>query len=77
MPENESDPAKVYFTDSYACASPYEDRARIFACMFLPEKYGRNLSDYPCLMSKAAGLKHVLLVYYPSLSESAVLKDIR
>ena len=77
VPENESDPAKVYFTDSYACASPYEDRARIFACMFLPEKYGRNLSDYPCLMSKAAGLKHVLLVYYPSLSESAVLKDIR
>lgn len=77
VPENESDPAKVYFTDSYACASPYEDRARIFACMFMQEKYGRNLSDYPCLMSKAAGLKHVLLVYYPSLSESAVLKDIR
>ena len=77
VPENESDPANVYFTDSYACASPYEDRARIFAAMILPEKFGRSLSDYPCLMSKAAGLKHVLLIYYPSLSESAVLKDIK
>ena len=76
VPENESDPSKVYFTDPYACASPYEDRARIFAAMFMPEAYGRNLSDYPCLMSKAAGLKHILLTYYPSLSETEVLKSI-
>lgn len=76
VPENEGDPSKVYFTDSYACASPYEDRARIFAAMFMPEAYGRNLSDYPCLMSKAAGIKHILLTYYPSLSESEALKSI-
>ena len=76
VPENEGDPSKVYFTDSYACASPYEDRARIFAAMFMPEAYGRNLSDYPCLMSKAAGVKHILLTYYPSLSESEALKQV-
>ena len=44
--------------------------------MFMPEAYGRNLSDYPCLMSKAAGLKHILLTYYPSLSEAEALKSI-
>lgn len=77
VPETESDPANVYFTDSFACASPAEDRARLFAVMFMPETYKRNLSDYPCLMSKAAGLKHVLLTYYPSLSDTAALQNIK
>ena len=77
VPENEADPAKVYFTDSYACASPSEDRARLFAAMFMPESFGKNISDYPCLMSKAAGLKHILQTYYPSLSGLEALKNIR
>lgn len=77
VPENESDPANVYFTDSFSCASAYEDRARLFAVMFMPESYKRNLSDYPGLMAKASGLKHVLLTYYPSLSDTDALQNIK
>ena len=77
VPENESDPKNVYFTDSYACASAYEDRGRLFAAMFMPESYKKNLSDYPNLAAKAAGLKHVLLTYYPSLSDSSALQAIK
>ena len=77
VPENETDPANVYFTDSFACASSYEDRARLFAVMFMPETYKRKLSDYPNLMAKAAGIKHVLLTYYPSLSDTQALQEIK
>ena len=77
VPDNESDPANVYFTDPYACASASEDRARIFAVMFMPETYKKKLSDYPNLMAKAAGIKHVLLTYYPSLSDSQALQGIK
>ena len=77
VPDTESDPDKVYFTDSYACASPAEDRARLFAAIFLPEKYGRNINSYPHLANKASALKHVLLTYYPALSESQALSGIR
>lgn len=77
VPENETDPANVYFTDSFACASAYEDRARLFAVMFMPETYKRKLSDYPNLMAKAAGMKHVLLTYYPSLSDTPALQEIK
>lgn len=77
VPENESDVNKVYFTDSYACASPREDRARLFAAIFMPDKYGRDINSYPHLAAKASELKHVLLTYYPALSESQALSVIR
>lgn len=76
VPENESDKANVYFTDSYACANAYEDRARIFAAMFMPESYGRNIAEYPNLLAKASGIKHVLMTYHPSLNETATIKSI-
>ena len=77
VPETESDVNNVYFTDSYAYASAYEDRARLFAAMFMPENYGRNINDYPNLKAKATGLKHVLITYYPSLAETEALKNIK
>ena len=77
VPETAEDTNYVYFTDSYACASPYEDRARIFAAIFMPEKFGRDISSYPHLADKAAAIKHVLLTYYPALSDSEVLNSIR
>ena len=76
VPENEKDPGNVYFTDAFACASAGEDRARLFAAMIMPEKNRWKITDYPNLKSKASGLKHVLLTYYPALSDLPVLKDI-
>ena len=76
VPDTESDVNNVYFTDSYACASPAEDRARLFAAILMPEKYGRNISSYPHLMNKASAIKHVLLTYYPALSDSQELSVI-
>lgn len=76
VPATESDVNNVYFTDTYACASPYEDRARLFAAMLMPEKYGREISSYPHLAAKASAVKHVLLTYYPALSETQMLSGI-
>jgi len=77
IPETESDINNVYFTDSYACASASEDRARLFTAIFLPEKYGRNINSYPHLADKASALKHVLLTYYPALSDSQALGAVK
>ena len=76
VPDTEGDANNVYFTDSFACASPAEDRARLFAAVLMPEKYGRSISSYPHLMSKASALKHVLLTYYPALSDSQEISAI-
>ena len=77
VPETESDVNNVYFTDSYACASPNEDRARLFAAILMPEKYGRDINSYPHLAGKASAIKHVLLTYYPALSDSEMLSGIK
>ena len=77
IPETEKELSNVYFTDSYACANPEEDRARLFAAIFMPEKFGRDINSYPHLAEKASALKHVLLTYYPALSETEALSNIK
>ena len=77
IPETEKDLNNVYFTDSYACANPEEDRARLFAAIFMREKFGRDINSYPHLAEKASALKHVLLTYYPALSDTEALINIK
>lgn len=77
VPASENDVNNVYFTDPYACASPYEDRARLFAAMLMPEKYGGDINSYPHLADKASAIKHVLLTYYPALSETQIMNGIK
>ncbi|MBR5181458.1 MAG: hypothetical protein IKW88_04340 [Clostridiales bacterium] len=77
IPETEKDLNNVYFTDSYACANAEEDRARLFAAMFMPEKFGRDINSYPHIAEKASALKHVLLTYYPALSDTEALSNIK
>lgn len=76
VPASETDVNNVYFVDTYALASPYEDRARLFAAMLMPEKYGREITSYPHLAEKASAIKHMLLTYYPSLSDTQLLSGI-
>ena len=76
IPDTEDDRENVYFTDAYACASAKEDRARLFAALFMPEEYGKNLRDYPRIMAKAAELKHVIITYHPALADTPALSSI-